>query len=1027
MSCDQTIENDATSNPQNPALITPTDNRFPISVSSRFSYVKKIGKGGSGLIYLSFDSQLQRHVALKFFLNSSQKNIPNLISEAQSQARVEHNNICQIYEIIESEDSVFLVLQYIDGKNLHDKLPSITFNQIIDIFLQCAFALHTAHQNGIMHRDFKPMNIMISDAQDELVPHLIDFGLAWDLLHDQESGKNRNAGTLNFMPPEQSNNSENSIDHRADIYSLGASLYYCVSGGIHYQKDNFELLTNNAQKIPKDVQLILKKCLASSPLQRYQTAQEVGDELQRYLNNEPINARTGITYRLSRKIKKHKWMFSSFIASLLIILSILTVNRYNNTVLQENVNIQIEFNEEINAVESAAQFTYMSPLHNIEFERNQWNIKILEIKETLKNGPPTIKGVANYAIGRIYIELKDYEQAIPHLEKAYQLGPNNNIAFYLAIAYSEKFNQEFNIINNIPDKKSRQSKLLILNKTYKEPAKKLLLNNLEKIPHVPYAKALLAYYQNDLSAASSILDNASSLPFWFYLDDILQGDVLLKKARQLHESGSAAATIIPIINKAITAYNVSIEIAPSDPSARLRPMIAELLKLRVKIQAGITVDRDVMTRISSYSNNIEKIDASYVERHQIAGQLAQFYALSLHYSSGSPQPWFELAEQELTIAATQKKNSQSWLALGSLYTSMLEYYNAVGLNTDEIIDKAIQAFLNISPSNQDYYYFNELATLHRSQTKNKNNKEANELYKNAINYYFKANKKTPENIGSLINAASTMFEMSENYTANSRYDFLNRAIKIINTVLEKFPNHFVANYYLTVFQTELFELKLYRNIHIELTPIMLSKQLKNLKSINSSPSYVLDLALRIQQYNLDNQFKNTKQWHKNIDNLIKERRELFEKFPNNNFIIKHYIRSLCDYIAIRLALSLPAEPYINQFSSVLKNTSNMKSIDVYHPLLIIFKHWDNLETVTNPLVTEYNTNQSSSYAEQWIHSLIKILMNKDEDTFETFQQEIYSNHGLLPFYKNILISSIKNDLIQPDNTKMRSNDGIVHN
>jgi serine/threonine protein kinase len=262
------------------------------TIVGRYKIIDKLGEGGMGVVYKSKDNRLDRSVALKFLppeLTSDEEAKKRFIQEAKAAAGLNHPHICTIYEIDEADEQTFISMEYIKGQSLKDKLESspLTIDEAKDIALQIAAGLEKAHKKGIVHRDIKPANIMIND---EGQAKITDFGLAklsWGVDLTKPSTI---MGTVAYMSPEQAKGEE--VDHRTDIWSLGAMLYEMLIGERPFKKDRehaliYSILNENPRPItslrsdiPSHIEQTVEKALAKKRNERYQEIQELTQDLR---------------------------------------------------------------------------------------------------------------------------------------------------------------------------------------------------------------------------------------------------------------------------------------------------------------------------------------------------------------------------------------------------------------------------------------------------------------------------------------------------------------------------------------------------------------------------------------------------------------------------------------------------------------------------------------------------------------------------------------------------------------------------
>ncbi|MEW6027817.1 MAG: serine/threonine-protein kinase, partial [Planctomycetota bacterium] len=286
----------------------------------RYRVLKKLGQGGMGTVYLAVDPVLDRQVALKVTPLEGIEATARFMREVRSAAKLKHPNIVQVYEVGTQGKFHYFTMEYIDGSSLEGFIDGNKLSpmRIAGIICDIASALHYAHGQGIIHRDIKPGNILI-DSQGK--PYLTDFGLAKELAMSGRSLTMSGTvlGTPDYMSPEQARGESGRIDARSDIFSLGATLYYCLTGLSPFKdSDLYQVLNRVINKEPvlptktirnlhRDLETICMKCLEKEPSRRYQTAQELADDLKRFIEGETIKARrSGLITKLIKKARRNK-------------------------------------------------------------------------------------------------------------------------------------------------------------------------------------------------------------------------------------------------------------------------------------------------------------------------------------------------------------------------------------------------------------------------------------------------------------------------------------------------------------------------------------------------------------------------------------------------------------------------------------------------------------------------------------------------------------------------------------------------
>jgi serine/threonine protein kinase/WD40 repeat protein len=306
-----------------------------------YEILKELGRGGMSVVYLARHVSLERLTALKMILDADPEYRKRLYAEAQAVARLDHPNIVHIYDIGEHQGLPFLALEYVKGGSLHDRINKSPqpIRAAAELVETCARAMHYAHQQGIIHRDLKPANILLqqqvtketTSAVGSFIPKVTDFGVAKLLGADGATRTGMLVGTPSYMAPEQAGGARE-VGPRTDVYALGAILYELLTGRPPFlAADPLDTLlqvrfqepvppTALQPKVPRDLDTICLKCLQKESTKRYATANDLADDLRRFLNGEPIHARPpGPLKRVAHWVRRHPLATGSLAALLLAI------------------------------------------------------------------------------------------------------------------------------------------------------------------------------------------------------------------------------------------------------------------------------------------------------------------------------------------------------------------------------------------------------------------------------------------------------------------------------------------------------------------------------------------------------------------------------------------------------------------------------------------------------------------------------------------------------------------------------------
>ena len=271
-----------------------------------YELLEEIARGGMGVVYRARQRSLSRIVAVKMLLFAGLANAERLRrfrTEAAAASALEHPNIVRILDAGEQSGQPFLAMEYVPGRDLARSVTDrpLAARQAATYVEKIARAVQFAHQHGILHRDLKPSNVLV-DAFDE--PRLTDFGLARNLDDAADLTRTGQAlGSANFMAPEQAAGDVQRIGPVSDVYGLGAILYHLLTGRPPFMAETFEATLRlvldrdpvaphqTNPSVPADLETICLKCLEKDQAKRYAGAQELADDLARFLRHEPIQAR----------------------------------------------------------------------------------------------------------------------------------------------------------------------------------------------------------------------------------------------------------------------------------------------------------------------------------------------------------------------------------------------------------------------------------------------------------------------------------------------------------------------------------------------------------------------------------------------------------------------------------------------------------------------------------------------------------------------------------------------------------------
>jgi serine/threonine protein kinase len=268
-----------------------------------YRILEVIGRGGMGVVYKALDTALDKQVALKMMdprLAEDASFLKRFRSEARALARLENPNIVNVYALRETEFGIFIVMEYVSGMTLADKISRsgpLPWRKALPIFRQLLNGLGHAHEAGVLHRDIKPRNILITPENQVKI---MDFGLAKILQSSDVTVTQTRAGTLYYMSPEQVKGLSR-VDNRSDLYSLGMTFYEVLTGKVPFNRDDPELKiletivkqklpppTQYVPEIPADLSVIIMKSLEKEPDKRYPSAKKMAEALDYFESGQKM-------------------------------------------------------------------------------------------------------------------------------------------------------------------------------------------------------------------------------------------------------------------------------------------------------------------------------------------------------------------------------------------------------------------------------------------------------------------------------------------------------------------------------------------------------------------------------------------------------------------------------------------------------------------------------------------------------------------------------------------------------------------
>ncbi len=742
----------------------------------RYDTAIPIATGGVGEVLKAWDKDLNRWVALKTLLRDDPVTVERFSREAKAQARLDHPNICKIYEVGEDNDGhAVLVMQFIDGETLDLAAVSMPLEEKIRVLRTVAEAVHFANSQGIIHRDLKPNNILVERREDgSAVPFVVDFGLASIEDTDGLTRTGEVLGTPAFMAPEQARGDNQNIDRRTDVYALGAVLYILLTDRPPFEADTpvgllAQIIDQEPQHpsflnpgVPSDLGIIALTCLQKDPRHRFDSAQALADDLGRWLEGRPIPARPpGRAARLIRLIRRRPIAAAALAVASLALATASAISFNARWEAREQMNLARDLGAEEERLAAHIRYIHMLPLHDITDELTSVGNDMEAIEVRIQEFGEIAEGPGNAALGRTHLALGDFEEARQHLESARSSGFDRaEVRSALGQALAWLYRIELTDAARESDPELRRLRTQKAQEELRDPALDLLGGTLDGSESGrDLTRAAVALLEDRHEDALRFAEDSIAAQPWRHEAKILAGDALLDQAlktgREDHDATIAG------LERAASAYREAIDIAPSDPLTHLRlcdladktmdvllhenreginawyqealsscgrairakpTMVTAHLRLssahtlKARLQQSLGEDSTpILERAIAAAQQGVTFSPNSAEAHRTLGDAQLYLAYSFEKKGGDPGPERERAISSLGRALDLDPANVSALnSLGLIHIDIINYARDRGFDPSPSINAGIEAFTKAAELLPKYTHaFSNLGIVYR--------------------------------------------------------------------------------------------------------------------------------------------------------------------------------------------------------------------------------------------------------------------------------------------------------------------------
>ncbi len=759
----------------------------PVHDWDRYEFLGALGHGGMGTVWKARDRQLGRIVAIKFIRGDDPELVQRFQQEARAQARIDHPQICRVYEIGVVVGKPYIAMQFIDGRTLGKS--GLSRIELLQVTCEVAFGLHEAHRLGILHRDLKPDNIMVERREDgRLVPVIMDFGLARET--GESTGLTQTGqmmGTPAYMSPEQARGDVRRLDRRTDVYSLGATLYDLLTGRPPFVGDQlvavlYALVNRDppdprryVKELPADLCTIVLKCLAKEPSERYDSAKELGEDLQRYINGERVLARPkGWLQRLGKQVRENWQAVAAGTVALMWLMAFLSQLAYAR--VQERKQEQRarkqateaqHVTQEVKNLEQLMHSAYQLPLHDVSRERRRMMARLEALEKQLQGGDALGPALRSEALGRGYLTLQDYGRAESELRHALALGHETAaIDYALGIALGKSYERALDALRRSGDQGWLRSQRPIL----KEQFLPQITTYLERgrsadRDSAAFVDALLAYYREDYGRAIELAQAIFADSPWVYEAKKIEADSVLARAKELRQDGDYARAQAELTH-AQWLYGEAITIGRSDPA------LHEALVDSWDLQLAMARDRNMLS-LDLLTPALEACDhasAAAPYRGYAWAKRAWLYQYVATLTSEYLQAGIAAAQKSVTLEPDEYGNHD---ILGASYLAAAKLQMGSGKDPSVDLQRASQSLrraLELLPDFAPAY--NKLGNVHLSLVvqSRKRGRDVYEDFLAGVGYYERAIQLSPDSLLPYTNLIAISSHRLDQLVEGGRFD-----------------------------------------------------------------------------------------------------------------------------------------------------------------------------------------------------------------------------------------------------------------
>ncbi len=557
--------------------------------------------------------------------------------------------------------------------------------------------------------------------EGEWIPYVMDFGLAREIESPAMTMSGMVVGTPNYMSPEQARGDRGNINRRSDIYCLGSTMYELFTGQRAFTDDSplkvlLKVVNDDPEPIrkvnpgiPVDLENIVMKCLEKEPHRRYNSAKAIAEDLQFYLDGEPVLARSStIAYKILKKAKKHK--IAVTLGSIVFIILIILISMWLHTrwKMGKIADVAQKFGQNVVNIESLMRISHTIPLHDIRPEEKRVRSQIEEIRKQTKQLGNLGIGPGNYALGRGFIILGEYDNALKYLKRSWDSGyKTRKVAYAMGLTLTKICKKEYDKIEKIHEKSLKDYQKKKIGEKYQKPAIEFLKKSRGLIGESPeYLEALIAYNDRRFNVAIKKALSAFNSTPWLYEAKLLEGNIYKAMGVDKEDKGDISGAL-NVFKKAEAAFKEAIQIGESDPKS-----YNSLCKLWAKIIDILLYEKgeDITPYIEKALLTLQKsiiADSDLAETYEIKANIyGSFGEYKLENGQEPKADFLKAIENAQKASKIDPNDGLPLLIKGNSYLHLGYYEMMQGKNPLSFLKKAMKSYekaIQIDPDNPKYY------------------------------------------------------------------------------------------------------------------------------------------------------------------------------------------------------------------------------------------------------------------------------------------------------------------------------------